>query len=292
MVTFIELYEDYINQRISAQVSKGPLGIYAYTSKPFCVWSDENGFQPSSIERKHVRAYITILTESGRAAATTDLHGRNVRALLRYAHREGICPMVDFTGLLPRVPKRKQPVARKNDIDKLLAQSPSLRDKAAILLMFQSGIRRKETSDLNWGSLDFSPENVVRVRIFNGKGTKDRITFAGPQAKDALLEYMVTVPHEQDDPVLISVRGRRLGIEGVDGIYKKYSKTANIKITPHMLRRGFAVEHRGMSVWDLQRLLGHASVETTRLYVETEEDDLLESYRAYDVVQNKEVPMA
>jgi site-specific recombinase XerD len=59
-----------------------------------------------------------------------------------------------------------------------------------------------------------------------------------------------------------------------------------------MLRRGFAVEHRGMSVWDLQRLIGHASVETTRLYVETEEDDLLESYRAYDVVQNKEMPMA
>ncbi len=283
MVTFAELYEDYLNQRISAQVSEGTLGIYGYTARPFCEWADVNGFQPDTIERRQVRAYIAILTLSGRAKATVDLHGRNVRALLRFGHLEGICPTVDFTGLLPRVPKRKQPVARKNDIDKLLEQGPSLRDKAAILLMFESGIRRRETSNLDWRDLDFAPRDVLRIRVRSGKGDKDRVTFAGKRAKRSLLQYMATVPHEQDDPVLISIRGYRLGIEGVDGIYKKYSRMANVKITPHMLRRGFAVEHRKMSIWDLQRLMGHASVETTRLYVETEEDDLLESYRAYDV---------
>ncbi|MDK1045237.1 MAG: phage integrase N-terminal SAM-like domain-containing protein, partial [Anaerolineales bacterium] len=112
MVTFIELYEDYLNQRISAQVTEGTLKIYGYTARPFCEWADDNGFQPDTIERKQIRAYIAILTLSGRAKATVDLHGRNVRALLRYGHLEGVCPEVNFRGLLPRPPKRKQRVAR------------------------------------------------------------------------------------------------------------------------------------------------------------------------------------
>jgi integrase len=132
--------------------------------------------------------------------------------MLRYGHLEGICPTVDFTGLLPRPPKRKQRVARRDDIEKLLEQGPSLRDRATILLMFESGIRRKETTTLNWGDLDFSPMDVLRVRVRSGKGDKDRVTFAGKRAKQALLQYMATVPHERDDPVLISRYGSRLGI--------------------------------------------------------------------------------
>jgi integrase len=89
---------------------------------------------------------------------------------------------------------------------------------------------------------------------------------------------MTTVPHGKDDPVLVSRRGYRLGIKGIEGIYRKLGKLAGIKVTPHAVRRGFAVEHRKMGIWDLQKLMGHASVKTTRLYVQTEEDDLLESY--------------
>jgi len=276
--TFNDLYQDFYNQRVSSQVSEGTLVIYGYTAKPFCDWATEQGFDPSTIERRHVRAYIAKLTISGRAKATVNLHGRNIRALLRYGHLEGICPMVDFTGLLPRPPKKKQPVARKKDIEKLLAQNPSLRNKAAILLMFESGIRRKETSNLNWGDLDFSPRDVLRVRVRSGKGDKDRITFACQRAKKVLLKYLETVPHAKDDPVFVSCRGDRLGIQGIDRIYKKLGKLAGIKVTSHAVRRGFAVEHRKMGVWDLQKLMGHASIETTRLYVQVEEDDLLESY--------------
>ncbi len=263
---------------MSSQVSEGTLVIYGYTAKPFCDWADDQGFDPSKVERKHVRAYIAELTISGRAKATVNLHGRNIRALLRYGHLEGICPMVDFTGLLPRPPIKKQPVARKKDIEKLLAQNPSLRNKATILLMFESGIRRKETSNLNWGDLDFSPKDVLRVRIRSVKGDKDRITFACQRAKNALLKYREMVPHGKSDPVFVSCRGDRLGIQGIDRIYKKLGKLAGIKVTSHAVRRGFAVEHRKMGVWDLQKLMGHASIETTRLYVQVEEDDLLESY--------------
>ncbi|NIM96115.1 MAG: tyrosine-type recombinase/integrase [Anaerolineales bacterium] len=283
-LTFLQLYQDFYDQRASAQVSEGTLGIYGYTVRRFCIWADKQGLDPSTVERKHVSAYIAILSTSGyQGKATVNLHGRNIRAMLRFGYLEGLCPKVDFTGLLPRPPKKKQIVARRQDIEKLLAQKPSLRDKAIMLIMFESGIRKKETSDLNWGDLDFSLEDVVRIRVRSGKGDKDRVTFVGIKAKASLLQYMFTVPHEPNDPVFISRFGIRLGIQGIDRLYIKYSKLAGIKVTPHSVRRGFAVEHRKMGVWDLQRLMGHALVETTRLYVQTDESDLLESYRAYEV---------
>jgi site-specific recombinase XerD len=217
-LTFGQLYQDFYNQRVSSQVTEGTLGIYGYTLGPFCKWADEKGLKPETVNRKQVSAYIAILSDSDRRKATVDLHGRNIRALLRYGHLEGVCPMVNFKGLLPRPPKKKQIVARTKDIENLLAQGPSLRDKATILLMFESGIRRKETSNLNWGDLDFTPPDVLRVRVRSGKGDKDRVTFTSNRAKDALLEYRDTVPDEMEDPVLVSCRGYRLGIQGIDSV--------------------------------------------------------------------------
>ena len=162
-----------------------------------------------------------------------------------------------------------------------MAHCTLLRDRAVILVMFESGIRRRECSNLNWCDLDFTPQDVLRIRVKSGKGDKDRVTFAANRAKAALTAYQATIPHGNEDPVFLGRFERRLGIQGIDRIYKKYSRLAGIKITPHAMRRGFAVEHRDMSIWDLQRLMGHASVETTRLYVQTDEDDLLDSYRAH-----------
>ena len=281
VATFRQLYIEFFEQRTAAKVTKGTLAIYGYTLIPFCHWADEQGLDPAKINRQDVGSYIQILSKSDRKKATVDLHGRNIRAMIRFGELEGLCPSVNFHGLLPRPPKKKQIVARSTDVEKLLAHCTLLRDRAVILAMFESGIRRRECSNLNWCDLDFTPQDVLRIRVKSGKGDKDRVTFSANRAKAALTAYQATIPHGNEDPVFLGRFERRLGIQGIDRIYKKYRRLAGIKITPHAMRRGFAVEHRDMSIWDLQRLMGHASVETTRLYVQTDEDDLLDSYRAH-----------
>ena len=275
---FLQLYTDFYNQRISSQVTSGTLGIYGYTARPFCEWADSKGILPATITRRDVRTYIAKLTSRGLAPASVNLHGRNIKTVLRFGHLEGVCPQLNFTDLLPRPPVRKQPVARRKDIKCFLANESSLRNRATILLMFASGLRKTETSNLDWRDLDFTSDQIVRIKVRSGKGTKDRITFANDPSKQALLDYRETVSHSPHDPVFQNTRGNRLGAQGIARIYRRLSQETGIKITPHAVRRGFAVEHRKMSVWDLQKLMGHASVETTRLYVETDESDLLESY--------------
>lgn len=275
---FLDLFDDSCNQRVSKQVSKGTLVLYGYPAGKFCEWAESQGLTPNSVTRQQVRAYIVELTMSGLAKATVNLHGRNIKALIRFGVLEGICPEIDFTDLLPKPPRRKQPVARKQYIEKFLDQDPSLCDRAIVLNMFESGIRRAEASKLDWGDLDFSPSEMVRVKVRSGKGDKDRMTFVGPRARKSLTAYRKTVDDGKHDPVFVSRFGARLGIQGIDGVFKRLSRKADLALTPHTLRGGFAGEHRRMGVWDLQRLMEHASVKTTRLYVQTGVDDLLESY--------------
>jgi hypothetical protein len=90
-LTFQDLHQDFYDQRVSSQVTEGTLGIYEYTVRRFCLWADEQGFNPSAVELRHVRAYIALLSSSGyHGKASVDLHGRNIRALLRYGRKDDI----------------------------------------------------------------------------------------------------------------------------------------------------------------------------------------------------------
>ena len=64
-LSFQQLYQDFYKQRVSAQGTKGTLGIYNYTVRRFCEWADKSGISPEAVERKHVSAYISMLTMSG-----------------------------------------------------------------------------------------------------------------------------------------------------------------------------------------------------------------------------------
>ena len=63
----------------------------------------------------------------------------------------------------------------------------------------------------------------------------------------------------------------------------RISERAGIKVTPHALRRTFATLSRrsGMDLLELQALMGHASLEMTKRYIEMLEDDLIEAHRKH-----------
>lgn len=67
-----------------------------------------------------------------------------------------------------------------------IARACNMRDKAIVLFMADSGLRRAETVNLNWGDVDMQ-SGLVRVR--QGKGKKDRSAVIGATARRALLAY-------------------------------------------------------------------------------------------------------
>lgn len=137
--------------------------------------------------------------------------------------------------------------------------------------MCRGGLRREETV-----ALDVSDycrrDHSLKVR---GKGDRERtIFFRRGGARRALLAWL-RARGEEGGALLCPVdkagrvEVRRMSTQAVYKALAKRARQASLRgITPHDLRRTFATEmlDRGTDLSVVQRLLGHASIETTTIY--------------------------
>jgi len=103
-------------------------------------------------------------------------------------HNEDYMPvLVKFE--LPKKAKKRLPVLNVEQLQQVL-KACNIRDKAIVLFMADSGLRREETVKLNWGDVDMQ-SGLVRVK--QGKGKKDRSAVIGATTRRALLAYKRTL---------------------------------------------------------------------------------------------------
>jgi site-specific recombinase XerD len=70
---------------------------------------------------------------------------------------------------------------------------------------------------------------------------------------------------------------QRIGGEAVRSRVKKIGKSVGIEgVHPHLFRKTMATTalKRGMSISDVQKLLGHESINTTTIYTQVNDDDV------------------
>ena len=158
-----------------------------------------------------------------------------------------------------------------------------------ITLFLDTGIRVSELCALNRSSMDFDD---LSATVREGKGGKDRLvlfteaTVAAIEAYGQIREIIVSrhVPSDEHrDALILNRRGRRLTPRAVQKLMDSLADAADIprsKLSPHTLRHNFATGllERGMDLVSIQRLLGHANISTTRVYLEISDQSLREIY--------------
>ncbi len=163
-------------------------------------------------------------------------------------------------------------------------QPLDLRDKAALELLYATGMRVSELAGLNLDDLSLS-EKLVRVR---GKGKKERLIPFGRKAEDSLAFYIRSRPqinkgNIEAKALFLNYRGERLSSRSVERIVDKYIRLTALrrKISPHSLRHSFASHllSRGADLRVIQELLGHESLATTQKYTHLDLRQLLEVYK-------------
>jgi site-specific recombinase XerD len=224
-----------------------------------------------------IRKYVLFLMTVGRYKVVAVRRNLStLRTFYTFLRREGMRtdqPALDVE--LPKAEQRKPKVLRLPEVASIIktrverpgGSSLATRDRAILELLYGSGIRRAELAGLNIDDIDFDQ----RVAMVTGKGNKRRIVPLTEASVVAMKSYWHVRPATSDRAFFLSNRNARLGLRQVWQIVKDYAAKSGIdRATTHAMRHSFATHFidGGGDVSSLQRLLGHANIATTQIYID------------------------
>ena len=150
-----------------------------------------------------------------------------------------------------------------------------LRDRAIIELLFSSGLRVSELTNLNREDVNLKR----REFMVRGKGDKDRPVFVSEDAAAWIQRYF-DARQDNARPLFIRYSGNkqislsgnyfRLTPRSVQRLIARYALLAGITkhVSPHTLRHSFATDllMNGADLRSVQAMLGHSNISTTQIY--------------------------
>ena len=211
-----------------------------------------------------------------------------LRSFFRYLLKIGAVekdPMLRIVG-----PKKKVlPVfIREKEMDELFEllegdkSYEGILNKTVILMLYLTGMRRAELLTLADRDIDFVNKQVK----VTGKRNKQRIIPFGKELEDGLHAYMNARSEQFDrgfERLFIGTKGEPLTEAGVEKIVKEnLSKvTTQQKRSPHVLRHSFATAllNNNADLVSIQKLLGHANLNTTQVYTHVSFEELKKAYQ-------------
>ena len=145
-----DAFTDFILSRQAMLCSPRTLAWYSFTLGKVMQWLVDNGVNsPADITARHVRAYLSDCAGRGLQDSTINNHARAIRTMLRFFHNEKYLPEpVVFK--IPSIAEKRLPCLSGEDVKRLLDACVEPRDKALVLLMVDTGLRRAEVCALNW----------------------------------------------------------------------------------------------------------------------------------------------
>jgi len=250
----------------------------------YCQQSDIDGW--GGLDDGHIRAYSAACFRKGLSARSIQRRLSAARTFFRYLMREKHVSKNPVTSV--SAPKGKKRLPGNLDADRMarLLDIPGDgaivdRDRAILELLYSSGLRLSELTDLDCGDVNVH-DRTVRV---TGKGNKDRIVPVGRQALAALARWQTSRADfaGADEPALfVSNRGTRISNRSVQARVSHWARRQGIdsNVYPHLFRHSFAT-HLLESSHDLrgvQELLGHANISTTQVYTHLDFQHLAQIY--------------
>lgn len=197
---------------------------------------------------------------------------------------------------LPRVPHKVIATFTQEQIQALIGnpdrRTPiGFRNYTIILLLIDTGIRLSELTNLEIENIDFSQYCM----LISGKGNRERTVPYGVQVRRALWRYARDYrPHPaspKEKHLFLSEVGFPLRPRSVQSIIKRIGERTGItgvRCSPHTLRHTFAKMYllEGGDIFSLQKILGHASLEMVKVYLNLVSSDVSQQHRRFSPVDN------
>ena len=170
---------------------------------------------------------------------------------------------------IPRVKRAKTlpEILSREQIERLVSVTKNIKHKAILMVTYSAGLRVSEAAALKVRDID---SDRMTIRVDEGKGSKDRYTVLAKRTLHFLRGYwrMYQPSHwlfEGQKPA------SHLNVSSLQRVFIAAKQKAQIAkpVTIHSLRHSFATHmlEQGTDIHIVQRLLGHANINTTTIYL-------------------------
>ncbi len=233
----------------------------------------EKGLELTDVKEKHLEDYQMLMNGKGWADATINRKMIALKEFYKYLYtKEGLerdpARGIELYKLKKRLPKyltEKQAQKLINAVGTERRDFYRTRDKLMLLMFITTGLRLSGLSNIKMKDITGNTLTIIE------KGDSQREVGLDSIVLEALKEYK---KHRDSDSeyLFISNRKQKISNRQIQSIVEKYLKIAKLDkkgFTVHTLRHTAAtlMSEKGEGIEVIQRVLGHASITTTQIYV-------------------------
>ena len=155
------VYNDFILSRESMLVSKDTL-LYYHRILGYIVskWIEEGVTEPTMINKNHINGMLASIANGGGSDSYVHIHARCIRTFMNFmAENDLIAAPIKFT--MPKIHQKKLPVLTEEQVPIVLKACRTLRNRALVMLMVDTGLRLSEVAALDWNDVDLETRACI-----------------------------------------------------------------------------------------------------------------------------------
>lgn len=282
VVAYDDTNEKIIKSFVACMIVEGrspkTLRQYSYSLKRFFNYIGNKPYD--QVNAYDVRAWLASLKMSGSKNVSVRNQKNNITPFFTWLHNDGVIAKNPCSPIRPiKVEDEEKSPFSSEEVDIIRSNCEDSRLRAIVETLLSSGLRVNELCNLKISDVDF---NNLTVSVRCGKGGKDRTAFITPVAKRHIYIYLGDAKHKSEYLFTSNLDGK-YSTSGIGTMMRRLSKKCGFHVHPHRFRRTLATDlaRKGMPIQEIQKLLGHNSIETTRRYTETKIDKVQASYKQY-----------
>ncbi|MGH2455559.1 MAG: tyrosine-type recombinase/integrase [Candidatus Limnocylindria bacterium] len=259
---------------------------YSMIASRFVAFRAEHGADPGlqAVTIAEARAFVAALQDGGLSPSSVAGFVRGLKVIFAWCAAEGLVEADPLRRLRrPREPRRLIATLGPVELERLLTTAGP-RERLMIALLLDTGLRLGELADLRVD--DVLADGYLRVR---GKGAKERLVPLGSVSQARLAAYLrhgrPRPVGRRVDHVFLARDGRPLTAAAIQHVLRRLGRRAGldgVRTNPHTFRHTFAKLYllNGGDLFSLQRILGHATLDMVRRYVNLDVGDIKRQHEA------------
>lgn len=228
------------------------------------------------IDSVMLRGFIAQFQESGITKRTVNRKLSTLRSFFKYLIKNKVVNQSPVEVIAsPSFYVEKPDILSLEEINKIrevisLKNANGLRDRLIIELLYSSGITSVEMLGIGESVFDLD-----RRELYVTNGKNKRIVFFSQRTREYFKKYVEAKKEKygekyNPDILFVNGSGTRLSDRSLRRIVDRYALKAGIEreISPYSFRHTFAIHmlSNGMDMLYLKELMGHATIESTKVY--------------------------